>query len=105
MQMIEGREVRDDVGDRVNQLRDVRALLDVAVDAQFDHSCRRVANLGGWNDVRQHSRLLDILPEIPRSTLLARGKLQVAAGHVEAARIAKDSSERAISRHPERRFS
>ena len=53
-----------------------------------------MADVGSRNNLGQYRRLLHILAEIPGPALLTRGSLEVAAGHVEAARVPEDVMQR-----------
>ncbi len=81
-------QVRQQVGDPVNQQAQVGRLARFAIHVQRDQAGARVADDGGGHDLGDHGRLFEILAQVPRAALLAGGGLQVAPRHVQTAGVA-----------------
>ena len=93
--MIEARQVGDDLADGPDQLADVGALLDDAVDLERDRAALH-QDARRRDDLGDHGGVLEVLGEVPGAALVARGELQVAPRHVEAAGVAVDERARML---------
>src|SRR5215831_2616847 len=89
LQAVEPRQIGDDLGNAPDKLAQVRLLPHLAVHAHrqratHQHFAARRSDLG-------HDRgFFDVFAEVPWTALIAGGELQVAARHVEAARVTVD---------------
>jgi len=85
LQVIELRQVGDDLADVPDQQRQVGRLLGLAIDLQVDRTGFEHAESLSGNDLGAHRGLLEVLAQVPRAALFACHQLQIAARHVEAA--------------------
>ena len=90
------RQVGDDVRHRPDQVGQVRRLLDLAVDGQFDLAVFGIKTFARLVDQAQRRRLLDVLARVPRTALGAGFQLQVAARHVQAGGVTPDVIQRVL---------
>src|SRR5665811_2095564 len=84
------RELPDDLGHVPDQLGEVALLGFGAVDGEPDPALRGMADFRGRLQRRAGRGIVERLADFPRTLLLARGDLQVAAGEVDADAIAVD---------------
>src|SRR5690606_8731808 len=89
LQVVELRQVRNDLTDVPDQLVDVGRLPGHAVDLQRDRPLADHRALHP-HDCRADRTPFDVLAQVPGAALVACGQLQVAARHVQAGAIAKD---------------
>src|SRR5581483_3342026 len=82
------RKLPDDFRHAPDQFGEIALLRLLAVDREPDLALGGMADLGGRLDRRARRRIVERLADFPRSLLLARGELQVAAGEVDADGIA-----------------
>ena len=90
------RELPDDFGHAPDQFGEIALLRFLAVDGQPDLALGGMADLGSGLDRGAGRGIVEGFSDFPRPLLLARGELQVAAGEVDADRIAVDMVERLV---------
>jgi hypothetical protein len=83
-----GRDGTDDLRHRPDQLGEIPALLEIAVDAQPDFAVVGVADVGHGVDRRRRGRRVEALGPVPRPTQPLGLVLQVAPGQVDADAVA-----------------
>src|SRR5258708_32930349 len=84
------RELPDDFRHAPDQLREITVLPLGAVDRKPDLAVRGMADLRGRLQRRAGGGMVEGFADLPGSLLLARSELQIAAGEVDADRIAVD---------------
>src|SRR5258708_13018945 len=90
------RELPDDLRHAPDQFGEIALLLFGAVDREPDLALRGMADLRRGLNGGAGSGMVEGLADFPGPFLLARGDLQVAAGEVDAHRIAVDMLERPV---------
>src|SRR5579871_1434485 len=90
------RELPDDLRHAPDQLSQIALLRFLAVDREPDLALRGMADLRRRLDRRAGCGIVERFTDFPRPLLLARGDLQIAAGEVDADRIAIDVAERLV---------
>src|SRR5207249_8451964 len=90
------RELPDDLGHAPDQFGEIALLRFLAVDGQPDLALGGMADLGSGLDRGAGRGIVEGFSDFPRPLLLARGKLQVAAGEVDADGVAVDMVERLV---------
>ena len=96
LQLEQGREKRDLVGDVPDHLVEIAGLLALAVDVEPDRPLGRVLHAFGRHQRRAGGGVLERLGHLPRTRQLLGDVLQVAARHVDADAIAEHVAHRLL---------
>src|SRR5271165_4329736 len=89
LEMIEERQIRDQLANGPDQLVEVGALARLAVHRELDRAALQHDARHG-DDFGDNRRVLDVLSEIPGPAFVAGDELQVAPRHIEATGVAVD---------------
>src|SRR5438094_331524 len=92
------RELGDDLRHAPDQLLEIAVLAHGAVDRKPDASLARMPDLGRRLEGAARRRSIERLADLPRALDVPRGDLEIAAGQIDAHRVAVDEVERALGR-------
>src|SRR5689334_7776632 len=87
LKLIETRDIGYRLRNVPDQFSKVSVLLNLAVHRQRNPTPSKMSDFGCRVYEAERGGLLDILPSIPRAPFVARLKLQIPSGHVEASGI------------------
>src|SRR4029077_9924369 len=83
-------EIGDLLRNRPDHVRKVGLLALLAVHVEPDRALGRMTELGGRHELAAGRRLVEVLAEVPRASVVLAPLLEVAAGHVETYGVSVD---------------